>query len=126
MFHLTPLRYAAEVKRRYLEEWTQAVNRHGGFGQWRAAVAKTPGEIRDILMQVEAARTGGSQPVAADRPLNQSVTCSPDDRQQARNLFQYSIYYILFLSLAMGLDTQTEAIAHWVTAWVDWLKTPVV
>ena len=48
-----------KVKRQYLDEWIQAVNAHGGFGQWRAAVAKAPGEIRDILMQVEAARTGG-------------------------------------------------------------------
>ena len=49
-----------KVKRRYLEEWTQAVNAHGGFGQWRSAVAKTPGEIRDILMQQDASvRAGG-------------------------------------------------------------------
>ncbi len=39
------------VKRRYLEEWTQAVNAHGGFGQWSSALATNPGEIRDILMQ---------------------------------------------------------------------------
>jgi len=39
-----------KVKRRYLEEWTQAVNAHGGFGQWYAAVARNPGEILDILM----------------------------------------------------------------------------
>ncbi len=38
-----------KVKRRYLDEWTQAVNAHGGFGRWRWAVAKAPGEIRDIL-----------------------------------------------------------------------------
>jgi type III restriction enzyme len=37
------------VKRRYLEEWIQAVNAHGGFGRWRSAVAQNPGEIRDIL-----------------------------------------------------------------------------
>jgi type III restriction enzyme len=30
------------VKRRYLDEWTQAVNAHGGFGRWRSAVAHTP------------------------------------------------------------------------------------
>ena len=48
-----------QVKRRYLDEWTEAVNAHGGFGRWRSAVAKTAGEIRDILMQPEAARTGG-------------------------------------------------------------------
>ena len=39
-----------KVKRRYLDEWTQAVNTHGGFGHWRWAVVKAPGEIRDILM----------------------------------------------------------------------------
>lgn len=39
-----------QVKRRYLDEWTQAVNAHGGFGQWQSDVARTPGEIRDVLM----------------------------------------------------------------------------
>ncbi|CAF0694759.1 hypothetical protein MPNT_170058 [Candidatus Methylacidithermus pantelleriae] len=37
-----------KVKRRYLDEWTQAVNAHGGFGQWRPAVVRNPGEICDI------------------------------------------------------------------------------
>jgi type III restriction enzyme len=37
------------VKHRYLDEWTQAVNAHGGFGRWRWAVAKTPAEIWDML-----------------------------------------------------------------------------
>jgi len=40
-----------KVKQRYLDEWIQAVNAHGGFGQWRSAVAREPGEIKDILMQ---------------------------------------------------------------------------
>jgi type III restriction enzyme len=40
-----------QVKRRYLEEWTQAVNAHGAFGRWRHAVVKNPGEIRDMLMK---------------------------------------------------------------------------
>jgi len=48
-----------KVKRRYLDEWTQAVNAHGGFGRWRWAVARQPGEIRDAIMQGEEARTGG-------------------------------------------------------------------
>ncbi len=47
------------AKREALDEWIRAVNAHGGFGRWQAAVAKTPGEIRDILMQVEAARGRG-------------------------------------------------------------------
>jgi type III restriction enzyme len=37
------------VKRRYLDEWTQAVNAHGGLGRWCAAVVQNPAEIRDIL-----------------------------------------------------------------------------
>ena len=47
------------VKRRYLDEWTEAVNSHGGFGRWRWAVARRPGEIRDVLMQHQAARPAG-------------------------------------------------------------------
>jgi len=48
------------VKRRYLDEWTQAVNAHGGFGRWRSAVAGSPGEIQDILMQQDqGVRPGG-------------------------------------------------------------------
>jgi type III restriction enzyme len=47
-----------EVKRRYLDEWIQAVNAHGGFGRWRWAVARRPGEIRDILMQFQEAQAG--------------------------------------------------------------------
>lgn len=38
-----------KVKRRYLDEWTHAVNAHGGFGRWHADVVQNPGEIRDIL-----------------------------------------------------------------------------
>jgi len=53
-----------KVKRRYLDEWTQAMNAHGGFGRWRWAVAKIPGEIRDILMQGAEARTGRTQHAA--------------------------------------------------------------
>ena len=43
------------VKRQYLEEWTRAVTEHGGFGRWRCAVTKNPGEIQEILM-----RAGGT------------------------------------------------------------------
>ena len=38
-----------KVKQRYLEEWVQAVNTHGGFGHWRCAVVKGVGEVRDVL-----------------------------------------------------------------------------
>jgi type III restriction enzyme len=46
-----------QVKRRYLDEWRQAVNAHGAFGRWRWAVARNPGEIRDVLLQVVEATT---------------------------------------------------------------------
>ena len=48
-----------KVKHQYLEEWVQAVNAHGGFGRWRWAVARQPGEIRDLILQGEEARTVG-------------------------------------------------------------------
>ena len=48
-----------KVKRLYLDEWTQAMNAHGGFGRWRCEVAKAPGEIRDILIRNTAERPGG-------------------------------------------------------------------
>jgi type III restriction enzyme len=48
-----------KVKRRYLDEWTQAVNAHGAFGRWRSAVANNPGEIRDILMRGMTTITAG-------------------------------------------------------------------
>lgn len=38
-----------QVKRRFLNEWVDAVNTHGGFGRWSWAVALRPGEIQDIL-----------------------------------------------------------------------------
>jgi len=37
------------VKRKYLAEWCEAINQHGGFGRWRWDVAKQPGDILDIL-----------------------------------------------------------------------------
>ena len=43
-----------QVKRRYLDEWIEAVNAHGGFGPWRRDVAKNPGEIRDLLLEAES------------------------------------------------------------------------
>jgi type III restriction enzyme len=39
----------AKVKLRFLEEWTDAINAHGGFGHWRSAVADRPAHIRDLL-----------------------------------------------------------------------------
>ena len=48
-----------KVKCRDLDEWCQTVNAHCGFGQWRAALAGSPGEIRDILMKNDAVQTGG-------------------------------------------------------------------
>jgi type III restriction enzyme len=40
-----------KVKQKYLDEWIQAVNAHGGFGTWKSDVAKGPGEIKDVLIK---------------------------------------------------------------------------
>ena len=42
------------TKRRFLDEWTKAVNLHGGFGRWTAAVSRDPGDIKDILEMASA------------------------------------------------------------------------
>lgn len=38
-----------QTKRRFLDEWTHAVNDHGGFGRWPWDVSRDPGDIKDIL-----------------------------------------------------------------------------
>ena len=38
-----------DAKHRALEKWVAAVNQHGGFGKWSAAMATSPGEIKGIL-----------------------------------------------------------------------------
>ncbi len=40
-----------KVKQKYLDEWIQAVNAHGGFGTWKSDVGKGPGEIKDVLIK---------------------------------------------------------------------------
>lgn len=53
----------------YLAEWTQAVNTHGGFGRWRYAVAKAPGEIRGILMPIPEAASACTPASRTNRKL---------------------------------------------------------
>ena len=43
---------ADDAKHEYMKEWVKAVSAHGGFGQWRFAVVRHPGEIRDMLEQL--------------------------------------------------------------------------
>ncbi|MEM4202892.1 MAG: DEAD/DEAH box helicase family protein [Candidatus Methanomethylicaceae archaeon] len=45
-------------KHRYLDEWVEAVNAHGGFGRWHRAVARQPGEIVDLLEKVSKKTLG--------------------------------------------------------------------
>lgn len=40
-----------KVKQKYLEEWIQAINGHGGFGTWKSDVARGPQEIQDVLIK---------------------------------------------------------------------------
>jgi len=41
------------AKIRYLEDWVRAINDHGGFGTWHFRVARRPGEINNILAQLQ-------------------------------------------------------------------------
>ena len=41
----------SRTKQLALDQWTKAVNQHGGFGRWFSAVSYNPGEIRDILVK---------------------------------------------------------------------------
>ena len=38
-----------KTKRQFLAEWVNAVNEHGGFGQWSWDVSFSPGDIKDVL-----------------------------------------------------------------------------
>ena len=40
-----------KTKRMFLAEWVKTVNEHGGFGKWRSAVSKQPGDVVAILEQ---------------------------------------------------------------------------
>ncbi len=48
------------TKRSYLDEWVRAVNAHGGFGRWRHAVSRNPGDINRILADI--LRSDGVEP----------------------------------------------------------------
>jgi len=51
---VTPDTEQDRVKRRYLDEWVQAVNQQGGFGRWRWDVSTQPGDVLDILTKHSA------------------------------------------------------------------------
>ena len=54
------------TKREFLDEWTKAVNQHGGFGRWTSAVSWDPGDIKDVLHQAfESAHSESSEMVGA-------------------------------------------------------------
>ena len=44
-----------QAKHRTLEQWTQAVNQHGGFGRWSCDESTDPGDVKDILAKHERA-----------------------------------------------------------------------
>ncbi len=44
-----------KTKRRFLEEWTRAVNEDGRFGQWCADVSRSPSDVKDILLNADRA-----------------------------------------------------------------------
>ena len=42
------------TKRRFLDEWVNAVNIHGGFGRWTWDVSRAPGDIREFLHDLQS------------------------------------------------------------------------
>ena len=38
-----------KTKRNFLDEWVRAVNEHGGFGKWKWAVSRHPGDVGGII-----------------------------------------------------------------------------
>ena len=42
------------TKRRFLDEWTRAINQCGRSGRWSRDVSNDPGDIKDILGRQEA------------------------------------------------------------------------
>ena len=45
----------AKTKHRFLDEWVEAVNVHGGFGRWTWDVSRDPADVEDILARHQAA-----------------------------------------------------------------------
>ena len=45
-----------QTKRRFLAEWVDAVNAHGGFGRWASDVSWDPADIKDVLARQSAIR----------------------------------------------------------------------
>ena len=42
---------SAGAKRASLDEWVAAVNEHGGFGRWTAAVSFSPSDVADLIQK---------------------------------------------------------------------------
>jgi type III restriction enzyme len=39
------------TKRRYLDQWVQAVNAHGGFGVWKRTVCFKPSDLLTVIQK---------------------------------------------------------------------------
>ncbi|MBI4027680.1 MAG: hypothetical protein HY360_22020 [Verrucomicrobia bacterium] len=39
------------TKRRYLNEWVNAVNTHGGFGNWKSGVCLNPADLPTVIQE---------------------------------------------------------------------------
>ena len=48
----------SDSKRRALEQWTRAVNQHGGFGRWSSDISYNPRDVRSILTRHAGAAAG--------------------------------------------------------------------
>ncbi|MCY4224257.1 MAG: type III restriction endonuclease subunit R, partial [Bacteroidetes bacterium] len=42
-----------ECKHKFMQQWIKAVNEHGGFGQWSFAISREPGQLHEILTELD-------------------------------------------------------------------------
>ncbi len=55
-----------QAKRAALDEWTQAVTQHGGFGCWAWGLSRAPSDVADVVQAArQGAGHGGAVPAGA-------------------------------------------------------------
>jgi len=40
-------------KHKFMQQWIEAVNEHGGFGQWSFAISREPGQLHEIFTELD-------------------------------------------------------------------------
>ena len=57
-----------QAKRAYLDEWTKAVNAHGGFGVWKRDVCFNPSDLPTVIHKAVQVQPGVAAPTPCPQP----------------------------------------------------------